>query len=156
MYSERATLYLNYSTDIYTQIDKHEGDTPSLLRTAYHPIFGLAYCVPPCFGLAYCVLLNNIFGVSIYIKKYNDNMSHACVQLLLQTLALVCLLVRFPSFRPPKINVEIYKCRNDQKKRERSERANKNRVFFLLCMSRLLCFLMKIGPFKSIKFDVCV
>ena len=37
-------------------------------------------------------------------------MMHAHVQLFLQTLAFMCLLVRFPSFRPRKINVQVEKC----------------------------------------------
>jgi len=45
---------------------------PSPLAYCVLPYFGLAYCVPPIFGLASCVPFNdknNIFGVSIHIKK---------------------------------------------------------------------------------------
>jgi len=55
-------------------------------------------------------------------------MLRAHVQFL-QTLNLMCLLVRFPSFRYPQINVYINKCCNNPQRRERSERANNLELF---------------------------
>ena len=53
----------------------------------------------------------------------------AHVQSLLQTLNLLCLLVRFPSFLYPQNNVYINKCCNDPQRCERSERANNLELF---------------------------
>jgi len=43
-------------------------------------------------------------------------MLHAHIQSFLPTLALVCLLVKLPSFRPSQINVYVYKCWNNPNK----------------------------------------
>jgi len=51
-------------------------------------------------------------------------MLRAHVQSFLQTLNLVCLLVRFPSFRYPQMNVYVNKCCNDPQK-ARALRAQK-------------------------------
>jgi len=77
-----------------------------------HP---LAYCVPPYFGLAYCVA--PFFGLTYYVPFNNknnhywrfhlhkeDKITICCmhVQSFLKTLALMCLLAKFPRFWPPK------------------------------------------------------
>ena len=122
------------------------------LPWGWHP---LAYCVPPYFGLAYCVPFNNkttIFGKNFHLHR-KDKMTVCCVhiyvQSFLQTLKLLCLLVRFPSFRYPQINVYVNKLRNYPPKR-RSLRSSGN--FFksyLIWMSRLLWFLIKIEFFNN-------
>jgi len=65
------------------------------------------------------------------------------------------LLVRFPSFRPPLINaLKVYKCCYDSKK-ARAKRARENFRVIWRCMSRLLCFLMKLNRVNRI-FVYCV
>jgi len=97
---------------------------PHPLRTAYRPILALrtAYCHFLASHTAYCLTTKTIIlGVSIYIKKIKWQYVHAHVQSFLKTLVLMCMLARFPIFWPPQINVEVYKCWNDPKKRKRSE-----------------------------------
>ena len=61
-------------------------------------------------------------------------MLRAHVQSLLQTLILVCLLVRFPSFWYPQINVYVNKCWNDPPKGASVASAEKNKELFdFLC-----------------------
>jgi len=64
------------------------------------------------------------------------------------------LLVKFSEFDLPKSMFKFINAEMTPKKRERSQRAILFRVIWL-CMSCVLCFLMKIGNFK-VKFDVCV
>jgi len=89
-------------------------------------------------------------------------MLQAHLQLFWKTLALMCLLVKFPRFWPPYINVYVYKCWNDANK-VRAKRARTHFRVIWLCMSRVLCFLMIIRPFQSkncclrtIQQNVCV
>jgi len=70
-------------------------------------------------------------------------MLHAHVHSFLQTLALVCLLVKLPSFRPSQI--KFINAEKNKKKREQIERAKNGS--YLTCMSRLVYVLMKIVPF---------
>ena len=86
-----------------------EGDTPlTPLRTANRPILALrtAYRHFSASRTANrLTTITIIFCVSIYMKKCIHSLLHAHVQSFLQTLALMCLLVIFPSFLPPQINV---------------------------------------------------
>jgi len=52
-------------------------------------------------------------------------MVHAHVQSFLKTLALMCLLVKFPSFDLQKSMFKFINAKIKQKKRERSDRAQK-------------------------------
>jgi len=80
--------------------------TPPLpLRTAYRPILALrtAYRHFSVSRTAYRVTIKTtMFGVYIY-KRDNGSMLHLHVQLVFQTLYLMCLRVRFPSFDLPKL-----------------------------------------------------
>jgi len=67
------------------------------LRSAYR-FFGPAYT-------AYRLTTKQPFLAFPFPEKSNDSMLQVHVQSFLQTLALMCLLVKFSSFRPPKINV---------------------------------------------------
>ena len=89
-----------------------EGDTP--LRTACRPISALrtAYHHVLASRTAYRLIIitkTTIFGNFIYIKKIKW-------QYVAQTLNLVFLLVRFPSFRYPQTNVYVNKCLHDPQK----------------------------------------
>jgi len=53
----------------------------------------------PCFSF---VEKNIYLKLSFILFSYYSHM--------LQMLALMCLLVIFPSFLPPQINVKVYKC----------------------------------------------
>jgi len=93
-----------------TTIHFHEGDTP--LRTACRPISVLctAYRHVLASRTAYRLTTRQLFfGNFIYIKKIKWTFV-AHVQSFLQTLNLVCLLVRFSSALYPQINVYVNKC----------------------------------------------
>jgi len=72
---------------------------PSPLRTAYRQFFGLANCVP----------FNNTNNHFRRFHLHKEDKITVCrmhmYKLFLQMLAVVCLFVRFPSFRPPQIRV---------------------------------------------------
>jgi len=85
----------------------HKGDTPLPLAFCVPPNFGLAYCVPPFFGLAYCVPFNNknknFWRFHLHKEDRMTLCLHAHVPSFFQTLALMCLSVRFPSIDLPKL-----------------------------------------------------
>ena len=59
----------------------------------------LVYCIPPYFGLAYCVPFNNKnihFGCFHLHKEDKIKYVAGTCTTLLKTLALMCLLVKFP------------------------------------------------------------
>ena len=120
------------------------------------PFFCLVYCVPPCFDLAYCVPCNNkttIFGNFIYIKKIKWQYVACTCTIILANVnfgAFACTI--FLVFDIPKSMFMLINAGNDPKKRERSQRTKVLDFLFLLCMWRLLWFLMKIKKiYKSFK-----
>jgi len=81
-------------------------------------------------------------------------MFRAHVQSFLQTLNLVCLLDLLV-FDIPKSMIMLINAEMTPKRLERSERAKILEFFFLLCMWRLLWFLIKIEIVnKSFKYKV--
>ena len=117
----------------------------------WHPLaycvphyFCLVYCVQPCFGLAYCVSFNNktiIFGNFIYKKKIKwQYVACTCTIIHANVNFGVCCSLDFDI---PKSMFMLINAEMTPKMRERSERAKLLEVF-LLCMWRLLWFLIKI------------
>jgi len=100
-----VTIYFIWNPKLHkdntcTTIHYHEGDTP--LRTACRPISTLrtAYRHVLASRTTYRLKTKQPFlEISFTQRSLNDSMLFAYVQSFLQTLNLVCLLVRFPRFR---------------------------------------------------------
>ena len=118
--------------------------------------FKPTYCIRPYFGLAYCVPFNNNNTFYLRFHFHEEGTKIQFVEwtgrLILAKSVVLCFLDSCSVFDP--YNSYLVFKMNSGNKSVRAKRERENNLA-LFNMSWLLCFLVKIAPFKSKIWCLC-